>query len=176
MGAVAGSRGNPDLGDILRSVVVLGLVVLALYGFGQFFTSTPDEPTRSVEWKPAVESARRSADYPVLAPDALPKGWRATSARFEPSTGRWTLGVLDDEDEYLGIEQSTASVKSVLARLADGSTAAGSAQVLDRVWAVNAGPDDRITYTSRVDGVTTAITGTVEQADLEAYLSSLREE
>lgn len=175
MAGVASSRGNPDLGDVVRSVLVLGLIVLALYGIGQFFTSTPDEPTRSVEWKPAVESARRTADYPVLAPDALPDGWRATSARYVPKTERWTLGLLDRDEEYLGIEQSRSSVKTVLERVASGSEPAGSASVLSRVWSVHAGPGDRITYASRVDGVTTVVTGTVEQAELERYIGSLAE-
>lgn len=170
---MASSRGNPDLDDIVRSMVVLGLIVLALYGVGQFFTRTPEQPTRSVDWQPAVESARRSADYPVLAPPSLPDGWRATSARYVPSSGTWTLGVLTDDEEYLGVEQSTASVTSIVDRVADGGEAAGSAQVADRVWSVTAGPDDRITYASRVDGVTTVVTGTTEQRDLEAYIGTL---
>lgn len=170
---MASARGNPDPGDIFRSIAVLGIIVLALYGLGQFFTSEPDQVTASVDWKPAAESARTSADYTVLAPDELPDGWRATSARYDPATGRWKLGILDDDDEYLGVEQSTDSMKSVLKRLADGSEPAGSAKVGDRVWSVHAGPGDRITYLAEIDGVTSAVTGTVEQADLEDYIVTL---
>lgn len=170
---MASSRGNPDPGDIFRSIAVLGIIVLALYGLGQFFTSTPDQVTASVDWKPAAESAQRSADYTVLAPDELPDGWHATSARYDPTTGRWKLGILDGDEEYLGIDQSTDSVKAVLKRLADGSEPAGSAKVGDRVWSVNTGPDDRITYVNDDGGITSAVTGTVEQDELEAYIDSL---
>ncbi len=140
---MASSRGNPDPGDIFRSIAVLGIIVLALYGLGQFFTSTPDQVTASVDWKPAAESAQRSADYTVLAPDELPDGWHATSERYDPTTGRW------------------------------GSEPAGSAKVGDRVWSVNTGPDDRITYVNDDGGITSAVTGTVEQDELEAYIDSL---
>ena len=163
------------MGDVLRSVVVLVVAVVALYGIGQFFYSGPDQPVRSVDWKPAAESAARNADYPVLAPKSLPEGWNATSARYTPETGRWVLGVLTKNEDYLGVEQTTSSVRSVLERVAEGSEPAGSAQVRDRVWAINAGPGDRITYSSRVDGITTVITGTVDQPALEDYIESLQE-
>lgn len=170
---MASSRGNPDPGDIFRSIAVLGLIVLALYGIGRFFTSEPEQVTASVDWKPAAESAQKAADYAVLAPDELPDGWHATSARYDPATGRWKLGILDGDDKYLGIDQSTESAKTVLKRLADGSEPAGSAKVGDRVWSVNAGPGDRITYVNDDDGVTSAVTGTVEQAELESYIATL---
>ena len=172
---MASSRGNPDMGDVLRSVAVLVVAVLALFGIGQFLSSTPDQPARSVDWKPAAQSASRGADYPIMAPASLPAGWRATSARYTRETSRWVLGVLTDKDDYLGIEQTTESVRSVLDRVAEGSEPAGSAKVRDRVWAVNAGPNDKITYSSRVDGISTVITGTVDQSDLEAYIASLKE-
>lgn len=148
--------------------------MLGLYFIGQFFTSEPDEVTSSVDWEPAAQSARGAAKYEVLAPEKLEDGWRATLARYDPTTERWRLGLLDKDDEYLGLEQSKESATTLLERIADGSEPLGSAKVLDRVWSVYVGPGDRITYVHEADDVNTVITGTVEQPELESYISSLR--
>lgn len=169
------SRTTLDFGLMVRSVLALGLLVVAFWGVGQFFTDEPDVAAREVDYVPIVESARRQADFPVLAPPSLPDGWKATSARLE-SDGRWTLSVLDSDEEYLGIDQSANGVASVVERLAEGSEPAGSAPVAGRVWQVHAGPGDRITYVVREDDITTAVTGTTSQADLENYIESLKAE
>lgn len=173
---MASSRGNPALGDILRSVLVMGLIILALWGFGQFFTRTPDQPTRSIDYAKTVRDVRAAADYPVLAPPSLPDGWRATSARYNRGNQGWHLGVLSDDDEYVGLEQSKDTVKESLDDFAPGGEGAGSAQVAGTVWQVSVSEDDRLTYVSEKDGVTTLVTTSGDQALLEAYVESLTSE
>jgi hypothetical protein len=166
------------MGDIVRSVVVIGVILLGLWGFGKLFTTTPEQTVSSVDYQQVVDDVRSSSDVEILAPPSLPDGWRATSARYEPgsdgTTGTWNLGVLTDDDEYLGLEQSSSSVRRAVDRWAEGGQDAGSAQVAGRVWSVVAGPDDRTTYVTREDDRTTLVTGTVEPDQLESYISSLR--
>ncbi|HWV27107.1 MAG TPA: DUF4245 domain-containing protein [Aeromicrobium sp.] len=171
---MASSRGNPDLGDIVRSVAVLGILVLALYGVGQLLTSEPENVTRPVDWAPVATDAREMADYQVLAPDELPEGWVATSARFDPSTQRWRLFILGPDDRFIGLEQSSESEQTLLDSVAEDSEPLGSAKVLDRVWSVHVGPAERITYLTSSEDITTMVTGTVDQGELETYIDSLR--
>lgn len=99
------SRGNPRMGDIIRSVLVLGAIVLAVWGFGQMFTVTPDRSSPGVDYRFAAEGARDALDYPVLAPVALPKDGRASFARV--AQGDWEMGVVTADDEFIGLYEST---------------------------------------------------------------------
>lgn len=176
---MASSRGNPDIGDIFRSVVVIGVILLVLFGIGRFFTDNPEDPVSSVDYERTLQQIRTTTDIDVLAPESLPEGWRATSARFEPGAtdadGTWHLGVITDDDEYLGLEQSSLSVKRAAERWAADSEEAGSAQVAGQVWSVRAGPRDRTTYVVRNGDRTTLVTGTVPPEEIEDYISSLSE-
>lgn len=176
---MASSRGNPDIGDIVRSVAVIGVIVLALFGFGKFFTERPEDPVSAIDYQKTLQQVRTTTDIDVLAPATLPDGWRANAARFEPGSGgnegSWHLGVITDDDEYLGLEQSPLSVNRSVDRWAEGSVEAGSAQVAGQVWSVRAGPRDRTTYVTRDGDRTTLVTGTVPPDEIEAYISSLSE-
>ena len=165
------SRGNPSMGDILRSVAVLGAIILVLFAVGRFFTVTPDEPTRTVDYQAAAESSRKAATFDLLAPTELPAGWRATSVRFEDSS--WHLGVVTDDDEYVGLEQVRSGVDRAVERFAEGSTPDGEAEVDGETWSVHTGPRDDVTYIRRDGDMTVVVTGTTTRAELERYISSL---
>jgi hypothetical protein len=83
MSSSRSSRGNPAIGDIIRSVVVIGAVIVGLYGIGQLFTAKPESTVKPIDYASVVAQARPAATFPLLAPADLPKGWRATSARFQ---------------------------------------------------------------------------------------------
>jgi hypothetical protein len=166
------TRGNPAMGDIVRSVFVIGLVLLGLYGVGQLFTSGSDKAeVKTVDYAAVVGQARPAATFPLLAPTELPPGWRATSARFQ--TNGWHLGVLTDDDDYVGLEQIRSSVDRAVDRFAEGSRAAGTADVDGVTWTVRKGPDGRWTYVRDEDGLTTLLNTSASRAVLERYLSSL---
>lgn len=171
MSSTGTTRGNPSMGDIVRSVFVLGLIVLALWGFGRFFTSTPDNPVRAIDYVSVVDSARPVADFALLAPRTLPEGWKATSARYSPSS--WHLGVLTDDEDYIGLEQTRTSVGRAVERFAAGSSSAGSTQIGGRTWAVRTGPGDDIVFVRRDAGLTNLVVGTAPRAVVEAYVGSL---
>ena len=170
------SRGNPSMGDIARSIAVLGAIILALFALGRLFTVTPDEPTQSVDYRSAVESSRTVADFELLAPDSLPEGWRATSVRFEPDS--WHLGVLTDEDDYVGLEQVTADTGRAIERFANGSRDEGTTVVEGETWSLRTGPRDDLTYVRRDSaasdgGMTIVVTGSAPRVVMERYISSL---
>jgi Protein of unknown function (DUF4245) len=165
------SRGNPAMGDIARSVAVLGAIILALFGLGRVLTVTPDEPTRSVDYRTAVESSRTVADFDVLAPASLPDGWRATSVRFEEES--WHLGVVTSDDDYVGLEQVEADPRRAVERFANGSRSSGDTVVGGETWSLHTGPRDNLTYVRRDGTMTIVVTGTAPRHEMEAYISSL---
>ncbi len=166
------SRGNPSMGDIARSVGVLGGIVLVLFGIGQLVTITPERPTtRTVDYRTAAESSRTVADFELLAPTSLPDGWRATSVRYEE--GSWHLGVLTDDDAYIGLEQVRISEERAVERFAEGSRSDGTAVIDGVSWSRRAGPDDDTTYLRRDGGMTNLVTGSAPRSEIERYVSSL---
>ena len=173
MSSTGSSRGNPSMGDIVRSVFVIGLIILGLWLFGRLLF-TDDEPVSlpAVDYRTTVDQARPAASYPLLAPEALPKGWRATSARFTPTT--WHLGIQSTGDEdYIGLEQVPVSVTRAVERFAEGSVEAGETTIAGETWSVRSGPKGRWTF-ARSDGdVTTLVNGTTSKAFLARYVASL---
>jgi len=165
------SRGNPSMGDIARSVAVLGAILLALFGLGRLLTVTPDEPASTVDYRSAVESSRTVADFDVLAPASLPDGWRATSVRFEQDS--WHLGVVTADDDYVGLEQVAADPRRALDRFANGSRSYGDTVVGREKWSLYTGPGDDLTYVRRDGDMTIVVTGTAPRQVMESYISSL---
>jgi hypothetical protein len=165
------TRGNPSLGDIARSIAVLGAIVLALFALGRLITLTPDEPTRAIDYRSAAVSSRTVAEFELLAPDSLPQGWRATSVRFEPDS--WHLGVLTADDDYVGLEQVKADTRRAVERFANGSRNYGTTVVSGETWSLHTGPGDDLTYVRRDAGMTIVVTGTAPRVVMERYISSL---
>lgn len=171
MSSTTSSRGNPAIGDIIRSMVVIAVILLGLYGVGQLFTDDEEVQVDTVDYASVVAQARPAASFPLAAPTELPKGWRATSARFQ--TNGWHLGVLTGSDDYVGLEQLRASVDRAVDRFADGSKPAGTAEVAGETWTVRSGPKGRWTYVRAEDGLTTLVTTSASRAVLEDYIASL---
>ncbi|TXL61496.1 DUF4245 domain-containing protein [Aeromicrobium terrae] len=165
------SRGNPALGDILRSVAVIGAILLGVYGIAQIMTVEPEHPTSTVDYQSALDSARPVADFDLLGPTSLPKGWRATSARYESDS--WHLGVITDDDEYVGLEQLRASAQETIRKFAEDSRPAGSVTIDGTSWQRRTEPDGDSTYVRRDGDMTVLVTGSAKRAEIERYVSSL---
>nr|MCW2727536.1 hypothetical protein [Aeromicrobium sp.] len=171
MSSSRSSRGNPAFGDIVRSMVVIAVILLGLYGLGQLFTSNKKAEVETVDYASVVAQARPAATFPLAAPTSLPEGWRATSARFQANG--WHLGVLTDEDEYVGLEQLRGSVDRAIDRFAEDSKSAGTADVAGQTWSVRSGPNGRWIYLRDEDGLTTLLNSSATRAVVEDYIESL---
>lgn len=171
MSSTGSSRGNPSMGDVVRSVAVLSALILALWGFGQLFTNTPEEAVKPIDYAKTVTNARPAAEFELVAPSALPKGWAATSARFTPTS--WHLGVLTDDEKYVGLEQAKFGAKQLVAKYAKDSKPAGTVRIDGEEWDLHKGPGAEVTYVRNTDGVTTLVTGEATRAEVEAYVASL---
>jgi hypothetical protein len=171
MSSTSSSRGNPSMGDIIRSVGVLALVILAIWGFSKLFTQKPDSPTPSVDYAGTVKQARPAADFALLAPTTLPAGWKATSVRFDPQS--WHLEVLTSGGDFIALEQAKISIDRSVDQFAKGSKTGGSTKIGSQTWEARKGPRDLITYVRSHDGLTTLVTGDAPAKTVKTYVASL---
>lgn len=127
-------KGKQTVLDMVRSLVVLGVVVGGIY-----LVIPHDEkadPTRVIDYRVEVLTARRAAPYPVAAPVGLPQEWRATSVTYERKAGSaWHLGFLDPRQQYVSVEQSTDATDAYIGKVTHSAAATGQTQrVGDQVW------------------------------------------
>jgi hypothetical protein len=130
-----------------------------------------------VEYNAALQSARRVAPFPVLAPEALPKGWNATAVEYDGSDAKdaqWTLGFIDPAGQYVAVRQSNGPAVAFLAdATTNGVKQAGTSTVDGTVWSHYQGDRYRALVLQTAKG-TTAVTGTESFAGLEKFAATLR--
>lgn len=94
---------------MVPSLAVVLLAAFVIYLFVPHDESA--DPVKTVGYKVELDSARRAAPYPVLAPEGLSSKWRATSVRYEgggPEGRTWHLGFMTPDTQYAAVEQSDA--------------------------------------------------------------------
>lgn len=120
------SGGYPrTFSGLIVAMVVVVLVVLGWTAFRAFISDNQPTPVRTVEWQPVIEAAASDGQIAVLAPDALPEGWRATSASWSAAAGHLHIGMLTGEGTYVGLEESRDRLDEVVARYVDEDATQG---------------------------------------------------
>lgn len=171
-------RGRETIGDAVRSLtVLLGLIAVIVIAYAA--VRPPESLPEPIDYTPRLELAREEFSYDVLAPEQLPTGWRATSTEVVPEArgDRWRLGLLTDDEQFIGIEQSDGESESFLRDRLRGLEEDGESTVDAVTWQrwLEVGDDvpDRVLARLDADGVATVVTGTVGYAELEEFVSSL---
>ncbi|MFI5802480.1 DUF4245 domain-containing protein [Streptomyces sp. NPDC051561] len=170
---VAAKRGNQKIRDMVLSMAVIGGVVAVVY------TVIPHDedadPLQTVDYRVELSTAQRSAPYPVLAPQGLPKDWRATSVTYRGPDGKaWHLGFLDPQKEYVAVEQSTADPAKYVPKITMSAKNTGrTKQIGGASWQVWKG--EKYDALVRADkNATTVVLGTASDANLELMATSLK--
>jgi Protein of unknown function (DUF4245) len=162
---------------LIGALVVLVVLVIGWVGLRSLIFPTETTPVATVDYAQVVPSARKSADFDLLAPPRLPAHWRATTVGFSDSPGRhWHLGVLTDKDRYVGLEQGNESVRSMVEAYVDDAAARGGpVSVAGRPWATYTDRGGDLALVRRVGRTTTLVVGhEVPRSTLVAYAGSLR--
>lgn len=172
-GGVADNR-NASLGDMIRSIVLIGAVILGLAAVGYWFQLKPDKKMQAVDYVTAVKAARGDANFDILAPTSLPKGWKATTVRYESGEpGQWHLGVMTDRGEYIGLEQSGIGTNRAIERFAPETTAKGRTTAGGQTWQLRQSKRGETTLVREDGDITIIVTGTAPRALIEDYVASL---
>jgi hypothetical protein len=170
----AGRYQRSATGMIGALLVLLG-VIAGFVVFREIIREDPESPVTAVDYQQPLGFAREQAGFPVLAPERLPDGWRATTVDFSGEPPRWHLGVLTDEDRYVGLEQARSSEKSMLTTYVDADPTQGEdVTVAGQAWQTWT-DDGGDTALLRTDGeVTTLVVSSASQDVLVDYVRNLR--
>ena len=165
---------------LLAALIVTVVAVVAVYAFNALKTDHPTTPVRAVDYAAAVRGARSAGELPVLAPASLPRGWKATSARFaggpEPT---WHLGVLTAQGDYLGVEEARSTLTGLVTTYVDENAEPGRDVVVGsqtwRTW-TDPGGDYALGRTtgSGSSAVSTLVVGTAPAATVRSFVATLR--
>lgn len=154
-------------------VLVVGIVAFVLVR--DLNRDTPGSPVAAVDYARTAAYAQERASFEVLAPEALPKGWKATTVGFVPDPSRWHLGVLTDQGNYVGLEQAESSVASMVSTYVDRETTRGKPVTIDgETWASRSDTGGDTALVRRAGDVTTLVVTTDDVDLLVDYINSLR--
>ena len=117
----------------------------------------------------------------MVAPFALPDGWRATSARYDnaatsivPNAALWHVGYVTPSGAYASLDQAEGDPKRLVRTLVDGArpSGAGTGPFTGwQQWENAAG--DRSAYVFEAPGSTVVVYGSADAAELAALAASL---
>ncbi len=152
--------------------------LIALGWLPSWISSRGDEsPASTVDYSSELAQARAHAPYDVLAPSPVPSGWRATSVEWSDGPEMsWHLGFLTaegDSAQYVGLEQSNARPDEFIARF-PADTPGPAVTIRGAIWTGLTSADGREhALVLTTDEVTTLVTGTAPESDLEEFAASL---
>lgn len=169
------ARMRQTMWDMVRSMAVVLVVVFAIVLLA--WRPQPD-PITVVDPAPVVAMAVAQADFPISAPSGLPAGWRATSARWEPTPASGDdpvlhMGYVTPADEYAQVSQSRDSSAPYLAEQTAKGIPTGSQDVTGRSWQ-RWEADGRRSLVLQSAGVTTVVSGSASWDELVALAAALR--
>ncbi|NYI08050.1 hypothetical protein FHU37_005079 [Allostreptomyces psammosilenae] len=170
---MAKKRGRETVRDMVFSLGAVGIVVAAMIAVAPHEET---DPVRPVDYTVDLQAARRSAPYPVLAPEGLPERWRATSVRFDgadPNATTWHLGFINPQEEYAAVEQSNGPEQGFLDEVLRGGEDDGTAVVEGEEWRRLQGDRYRGLVRQDAEGVTTAVLGTAPYEQLAELAGAL---
>lgn len=163
---------NRSFSGMVGAMIVLVLVVLAFVAFRAVNRNDAEIEVEAVDYAGPADYARETADFSVLVPAELPVGWRATSVRFDQGRDQtWHLGVLTDQEKYLGLEQADRSVGDMVAEYVGEETEdVGEVDVDGQTWSLyRDGADDDLALVTEDADVVTVVVGSVDEDTLTSY-------
>jgi hypothetical protein len=168
-------RYQRSAGGLIGSMVVLLAVVAAFVGFRALVREEAEVPARAVDYERTLDYARDRLDFPVLAPGELPAGWRATSVDFSPQPGRWHLGVLTDEERYVGLAQERRTVANMVEAYVDREAEPGrTVELAGETWQTWTDEDGDTAVTRDSEGVTVLVVSPAGLDVIEELVITLR--
>jgi hypothetical protein len=166
-------RGRQTVRDMVLSLLAVSAVAAVVY---VFIPHSGGDPVKTVTYRTELVTARRAAPYPVLAPEGLPAGWRATSVRYsgdEDGHATWHLGFVTPSGSYAAVEQSDDTPEAVVAAQMEGGRPDGSTTVAGQSWQRYRGDSYR-GLVRAAGGGTTLVTGGASYQELARLAGALR--
>jgi hypothetical protein len=168
-------RGTEVVGDMLRSLAVVIVVIIPLWLLIPHHTH---QHVTVIDYSTELSQARRVAAHPLVAPGGLPATWRPTSVSSSGGSGMPTvfhLGYVTPAGDYAALEESDGPVGAYLLTL-EGKTpqSLDSVRVGTSSWQQLRGTDGRLALVSTATPMTVVVKGTAKLPELETLAASLR--
>lgn len=170
--------GNNPLRKTARDMALSMGLIAGIIALVLLVTWRPQpDPVRAVDPLPVAQQASLAAEYPILLPAVLP-GWRATSARFEPTAESdeipvWFNGWVTPDEHFVATVQSANTTQSFVEEMTIDAVSADDAPDTPG-WDAYVSPGNgQRSLVRETDGVTTIVTGSLDWAGLIAYRDSL---
>ena len=167
-------------GNMVRSLLVI------LAGVGVLLAIVPrsdkiDQP--ALDARSVAAQAGQQTGLPFLVPAGLPEGWKATSARYGPSTDQlmtWMGGWQTPSGGYVAIRQTKAASPAWVQQATADGTDQGTVQAGGTTWRKLYSTEHR--QTSLVDvptadgagSVATVVTATAGMDEIEQFVAALQ--
>jgi hypothetical protein len=172
-------RGLETVGDMVRSLAVVGAFVLVLFLVVWWQRPEAQGPVdRPVDVTDVFAGAAISAGFPVLEPTGLPDGWSATSAWVQGPTASGVGGVvvhagyLTPAGSYAEVKQTDGRLATAVADWTDDAGRTGTTTLAGRTWQTWESPTRKALVLQ--DGeVTRVVTGKADWPELQVLASSL---
>jgi hypothetical protein len=162
---------------MIGAMVVLLLFIAGYVAFRALIRQAPPSPVHAVSYRPEAAYARKQASFDLLAPAALPAGWRATTVSFTPAPKQhWHLGILTDKGRYVGLEQGKQPVSDMVKVYVDKAARRGApVTVAGRRWQTWRDGSGDLALVSTLGRATTLVVGhDVPEPQVTAFAASLR--
>ena len=168
-------RYQRSFSGMVGALIVLLLVIGGYVAFRAVNRNDVKDPVTAIDWHGPATYATEQADFEVLTPSSLPRGWIATSARW--TGGRephWHLGLLTTQRQYVGVEQEDRSAEDMVHEYVDPDAARGKdVSIGGQTWQSWFDDEDQALVLEQ-DDVTTLVVGTVDRSTVEDFTRTLR--
>lgn len=170
-----------------RSVagMIGAMIVAVVVAGGWYLLGRPGDatqPIRTVDWSAWVQAGRADEALRLYAPDALPEGWRATSATYQGGNQpRWHLGMLTDNGKYVGLEETYDSARVLVEQYVDENATRGpDVTIAGTTWQswTDAGGDYALSLDVTVPGgrsEAVLVVGSAPAEEIQAFAERLRD-
>ncbi|MCU1675909.1 MAG: secreted protein [Frankiales bacterium] len=154
----------------------LGVIFLFIALGWPAFVNRETTTVRAIDFHQALTAARRTAGFPLLSPEGLREGWRATSARSNAAaTPGFHIGLVTPADQYAEVEQTTAAeADAVRAFLGADSVPGEMAKVGGVDWQLRETRKHEHALVRTANGSTIVVTGTADWPELQELAAALR--
>jgi hypothetical protein len=162
---------------LVAALIVTVLAVSAFVVFRAINRNDLQVRPERVDYLETVRVLQQDGAEPVY-PARLPDGWVPTSVDLKPGLRlSWGVGIVVDDQNYVGVRQSSDSLGSLLETYVDeqpveGDPATVESEVASRWRTFSDDGGDRA-YAAEVAGQTVLVYGSAPDADLRTVIASL---
>lgn len=182
-GTAASANRGPTRGvrqavlDMVRSLGLVMIFVALVFFIGRPSGSN-EQRVRIADYGDAVRSARTVAAYQVIAPEGLPAGWRATSARVIPAGARGSaglhIGFVTPTERYAALEESDGPSEDVILRVLGRPAELNGVSIGGQTWRQFRAEDGGVSLVRTYGPATVIVTGTARLDEASTLAGSLR--